>query len=99
MARKGDCAARHNGVSMPTMQHREDQTPPSRPAWHYVIRRTLVWASFVSLLMWAVLLSLIFTGHTKIIWTVEKAAHVTERVVRKAHREVGRLQGDHGRAP
>jgi hypothetical protein len=81
------------------MQEPEDKTPPARPSWQFLIRRTVVWASFVSLLMWAVLLSLIFTGHTKIIWTVEKAAHVTVKVVRKAHREVGRLQGDQGNAP
>jgi hypothetical protein len=79
---------------MPDMRRPESETPPLRPKGRLRLKRAFLWAAIASLGMWAVLLSLIFTGHTKIIWTVEKAAHVTGKVMRKAHREAGKLQGD-----
>lgn len=83
-----------NRVSTSDMQRPEDQAPPPRPAWKFPLRRVFLWASIASLVMWAVLLALIFTGHTKIIWTAEKAVGLTTKAIHKVHHKIGEAQGD-----
>ena len=76
------------------MQRPEDQTPPPRPAWKFPLRQVFLWASIASLVMWAVLLALIFTGHTKVIWTAEEVVGITKKAIHKVHHKIGEVQGD-----
>lgn len=56
-------------------------------------RRVFMVAIAVSLFIWAVVLSLVFTGHTKLFWTAGQAVKVvkhTSRTIReKEHRALG----------
>ena len=58
------------------------------------MRRSFLIAGAVSTAMWAMLLSLAFTGHTRVLWSVEHAATATRKVYGRASAALHRVEGD-----
>ncbi|UAK23398.1 hypothetical protein [Sphingomonas nostoxanthinifaciens] len=58
------------------------------------MRRIGLWVLLVALAMWAVILSLVFTGHSRIFWATNHAVKAVNRAGVHGRHALHRLEGD-----